>query len=462
MNTDGNPNVSSAPALPQPSPRQLAYQERQLGTFVHFGMATWFDGVTTAQFPDCVTAPYSFDRQCWGSMIAQPPAATFNPTMLDAAQWVAAAKDMGARHIVLTVKHHNGFCLWPTATTPYAVRNSPWRGGHGDLLREFADAAHQAGLGVGFYISAGDVNQGCFSTAEAQGQRRLIGDLDAYFPILEKQFEEVLGGYGEVCEIWLDGALDPLGADVRKPDGTAVGRAYWDTLVALARKLQPGAVIMGGTQPDLRWPGNEDGLAPYPLWYEVAAGQEAVNWVSQGATGWIVPEADVFTRPSWFWSPDSDAALFSLERLRDVYNRSIGHGANLLINMTPDRRGLIPEAEVRRLAELGADTQQRFVRPLAALNGEAARSEGRPLELALPPGSIVREWVLEEDIRSGQRIQHYRIETRRDGRWEPQSEGESIGRRRIMTLPAPVPVEAARLHILRSLPLPRIRRFAAY
>lgn len=450
------------PALPRPSPRQLAYQERQSGAFVHFGMATWFDGTATAHYPECVRRPYAFDMPWWGAMVAQPPASTFNPTALDAAQWVAAAKGMGAKHIVLTAKHHNGFCLWPTATTPYCVKNSPWRHGQGDVLREFAEAARRAGLGVGFYLSAGDVSQGCFSTPEPQGQRRLVGSLEAYLPILEQQFTEVLGGYGDVCEIWLDGALDPIGPDVRRPDGTPVGTAPWDRLVALARRLQPGAVIMGGSQPDLRWPGNEEGLAPYPLWYGVEPGQEAAHWVPAGATGWIVPEADVFTRPSWFWTPDSDTALFSLARLCDVCNRSLGHGANLLINMTPDRRGLIPEAEVRRLGELGEALRRRFAAPLAAVTADAPWSEGHTLVLTLPPGSTVRECVLEEEIEAGQRVQRYRLEALCNGRWSLLCEGESVGRRRTMPLPAPVPASAVRLRILQALALPRLRLFAAY
>lgn len=445
-----------------PSPRQVVYQERQMGAFVHFGMATWYDGPETARFPECLNTPHHFDRQGWGAMVAQPSASTFNPAELDAAQWVAAAKAMGARHIVLTAKHHNGFCLWPTKTTDYGVRNSPWRGGRGDLLREFADSARAAGLGVGFYISAGDVSQGCLSTPEPMGQRGLIGDLDRYLPVFEAQFREILGGYGDLCEIWLDGALDPFGPDVRRPDGSPVGHGPWDRLIAIARELQPGAVIMGGTQPDLRWPGNEEGLAPYPLWCEVRPGEEAANYLPASATGWIVPEADVFTRPSWFWTPGSDDQLFGLERLRDIYNRSVGHGANLLVNLTPDRRGLIPDAEVRRLAEFGEDLQRRFARPLAETSSDEPWSEGHTLELRFPIPVAVAEWVIEEDIRAGQRVRRYRIETRRDGRWEALAEGESIGRRRVMTLATPAPIETARLRIVDSLPMPRIRRFAAY
>jgi alpha-L-fucosidase len=225
--------------------------------------------------------------------------------------------------------------------------------------------------------------------------------------------------------------------------------------------MQPDAVIMGGSQPDVRWPGNEEGLAPYPLSYVVEPGQEAANWVPPGATGWIVPEADVFTRPSWFWTPGSDGGLFSLERLRDVYNRSIGHGSNLLINMTPDRRGLIPEAEVRRLSELGEDVRRRYRHLLAETASEGSWSEGMTLELSWDQDSPVSEVVLGEDLRFGQRIVRHRIEAYVEGAWRTVVDGFTIGRRRSVSLTS-VRTHRLRLCVLESAPLPKICHFAAF
>ena len=447
--------------LIQPSARQLAFQERQFGAFIHFGLATWYDGPDTAVFPRTLRAPYAFNMDLWGAMTAQPAVAVFDPRQLDAAQWMAAAQAVGARHVVLTAKHHNGFCLWPTATTEYCVRNSPWRDGHGDVLREFVDAARRAGLGVGIYLSAGDVHHGCFSTPEPQGERRVIGDIDEYLPVFEVQCREVFSDYGELCEIWLDGALDPFGPDVRRPDGSQVGTAYWDRLIALTRALQPNAVIMGGTQPDVRWPGNEDGLAPYPLWNVVRPGEEAANYLPAGVTGWLAPEADVFTRPTWFWTAGSDEALCSLDRLRDIYARSIGHGANLLINMTPDRRGLIPEAEVRRLAALGDDIRRRFGAPCAETAGEMALREDMRLELAWDHPASVVSVILEEDLRYGQRVARYQIEVLEHGAWRMLAAGQTIGRRRIACFP-PATTRHMRLRILESAEAPIIRRFAVF
>lgn len=444
-----------------PSARQWAFQERQFGAFVHFGMATWYDGPETAVFPRSLREPYAFDMNLWGAMTAQPPASVFDPRELDAAQWAAAAVAMGARHVVLTAKHHNGFCLWPTETTEYCVRNSPWREGRGDALAEFAAAVRAAGLGVGFYISAGDVNQGCFSTPEPNGQRRQLGEADRYLELFARQFREILSGYGELCEIWLDGALDPFSPDVRGPDGQAVGSRYWPGLIEMARELQPGAVIMGGTSPDVRWCGNEAGLAPYPLWYEVRPGEEEASFLPPGVAGWVVPEADVFTRPGWFWQAGSDEALMPLERLREIYHRSIGQGANLLVNMTPDRRGLVPEAEVRRLGDLGEDIRRRYIGPLAGTGSEGQWGEGATLELSWDEPAGVTAAVIEEDCSRGQRVRRYRLEADVAGEWTPVAEGLSIGRLRIERFDA-VRTGCVRLRVLEAEPLPKIRRFEVF
>ena len=449
------------PAVPVPSERQRAIQEQAFGAFIHFGMATWYDGPATAVFPDRLRNPHPFDLRNWGLMVAQPPASVFDPRLLDAEQWVTTAKAMGAKHVVLTAKHHNGFCLWPTRTTDYGVHRSPWRGGRGDVVRDFVDAARKHGLGVGLYFSAGDVNAGCFSTPEPRGQRRLVGDLERYLPLAREQLREILSDYGPLCEVWFDAALDPFSPDVLRPDGTPVGTRYWDELTTLVRRLQPGAVIMGSTRPDLRWPGNEEGLAPYPLSYVVEPGSEQANWVPPGAVGWIVPEACVFTRPAWFWTAGSDAALFGPERLMDIYRRSIGHGANLLVNMTPDRRGLIPDVEVARLTGFGADIRRRFGRPIAETRGEGLWGEGMTLDLELGRTATVHAVLIEEDIRFGQRVRRHRLEARHHGAWKPLGEGLTLGRLRIVELPAPVEADAVRLRVLETMPLPKIRSMAA-
>lgn len=463
---DGSPrelleSFFEEPEVLVPSPSQKAFQERQLGAFVHFGMATWYDGPEKASFPAVLRDPYTFDLGLWGAMTAQPQPAVFNPQELDAAQWAATAKAMGAQYVILTAKHHNGFCLWPTQTTDYCVRNSPWRGGRGDVVREFAEAVRQAGLAVGLYISAGDVNQGCISTPEPQGQRGQVGNVSGYYPVFEAQFREILSGYGELCEIWLDGALDPFSPDVRDASGAAVGAAYWGPLMAMARELQPDAVVMGGSEPDIRWAGNEAGIAPYPLWNIVSPGEEKANWVPEGVNGWLPAEADVFTRPTWFWTPNSDEAIMPLERLRDIYERSIGHGANLLLNMTPDRRGLIPDAEVRRLAELGHDVKERFGKPLASTNSDGLWCEGSVLRLTWDAPACVTHAILEEDLRYGQRVARYRIEALDGRNWEPLAEGATIGRCRIQPL-KPALTQALRLRILESAPLPELRRFEVF
>lgn len=396
-----------------PSPRQMRYQENQLGAFVHFGPATCTEN---------------------SDMFATPPADTFNPQALDTDQWARTAKAFGAKHIVLTAKHHNGYCLWPTSTTDYSIKHSPWKGGQGDVVREFIDSARKHGLTPGLYLSAGDKHEGVTSTPDPIGKRKLIGNLKAYFPKFMEQARELLSNYGPLEVVWLDEAFSPIGADVMDESGQAIGTRYGDAVVDLIRRLQPDAVIMGGTQQDLRWSGSEQGLADYPLWNVVNPGEGTKNWVRQDAEGWFIPEANIFTRAHWFWSPNSDGSLKTVDQMMDVYGKSIGHGANLLINMTPDPSGLIPAAEVAMLEGFGAAITDRYGSPTLQSTGLAPFQPSVPLEFSFRAPIALREVMLEEDLNYGQRITGYIIEGLTGGTWKEVARGQSVGRKRIQPL----------------------------
>lgn len=396
-----------------PSPRQARYQENQLGAFVHFGPASYTGN---------------------SDMFATPPADGFNPEKLDAAQWARAAKSFGAKHIVLTAKHHNGYCLWPTATTDYSVKSSPWKGGQGDIVREFVDAARAEGLPPGLYLSAADSREGVTSTPEPIGQRKLQGDLKAYFPKFMAQARELLTNYGPLEVVWLDEAFSPIGADVRDANGMPIGPRYGDAIVDLIRTLQPGAVIMGATQQDIRWSGSEQGQAKYPLWNVVNPGEGKENWVGWEAEGWFVPEANIHTRAHWFWTPDSDGTLKSVEEMVAAYQASIGHGANLLVNLAPDTTGLVPEAEVAMLQGFGGAIQARYGQPVAEATNIAPTEKGAAVVIALDAPTALGEILLEEDLAYGQRITNYIVEIQTDGAWREVARGESIGRKRIQPL----------------------------
>jgi alpha-L-fucosidase len=423
-----------------PSPRQARYQESQLGAFVHFGPAACTEN---------------------SDMFATPPAETFNPVQLDTEQWARTAKAFGAKHIVLTAKHHNGYCLWPTSTTDYDITQSPWKNGQGDVVREFVDSARKHGLSPGLYLSAGDKKEGVTSTPDPVGKRKLIGDLNAYFPKFMEQARELLTNYGPLEVVWLDEAFSPIGADVLNDKGQAIGSRYGDAVVDLIRRLQPNAVIMGGTQQDLRWSGSEQGLADYPLWNVVNYGEGRKNWVGRDAEGWFIPEANIFTRAHWFWSPDSDGTLKTVDQMLEVYGKSIGHGANLLINMTPDPSGVIPAAEVTMLEGFGAAITARYAFPIAQLAAPVSMAAGESATIDFPAPASIREIVIEEDLSFGQRVGGYTLEALSDGTWIQVALGESVGRKRIHVLD-PLNASALKLTISATEPVAQIRSIVAY
>jgi alpha-L-fucosidase len=426
------------PEVVLPSPQQLAYQELEIGTFVHFGPAT-----------------YTGDSD----MLIVPPAAIFNPEKLDADQWVRAAKAAGTRTIVLTTKHHNGFCLWPTATTEYSVRHSPWKDGTGDVVREFVEAARRHDLKIGFYFSLGDKHWGCYSTPEPLGERHMVGDRAAFLPVVQAQLTELLTNYGEIDLVWFDGAYDPYGWDVMNDRNEILGTTAGDSIAALVHHLQQNATLFGGTRTDGHWAGNESGTAPSSIWNAIAKGTGF--YLSPEDEGWFYSEAVLFTRAHWFWTPHSDDTLRSLEELIDIYNASIGHGATLLMNLTPDTDGLIPAAEVERMREFGETVRALYGTPLAVTDSTQGWSEDTTLYLKLDHPQWVDRVVLEEDLRSGQRVRAYVIEVKRDGHWSKVSEDTSIGRKRIAIF-QPVEVAELRLRILKTDPLPKVRHFSIH
>ncbi|MEQ9288981.1 MAG: alpha-L-fucosidase [Cyclobacteriaceae bacterium] len=424
----------------KPNADQLAYQENPLGAFIHFGPATYIES----------------------DMLSVPPVDIFNPVKLDAEQWVKAAKSFGAKSVVLTAKHHNGFCLWPTRTTDYSVKNSPWKNGKGDVVAEFVAACKKYDMKVGLYVSTGDKHFGCTSTPDPQGQRKLVGDIDKYFPVFFEQLRELLTNYGEVSYLWFDGAYNPLGWDVMDPKTMKpLGTAYGDAIRTLVKHLQPNALVMGGTKPDVRWSGSEQGWAPYPLWNVVEQGEGFEKWVGPQNHGWLPAEACMHTRSSWFWKTDSDKTLRDIPYLFNAYLESIGRGANLLINMTPDTSGLIPDMEVSRLAELGETLENVFGEPV----GSKTKFDEAPANqhtIHLDKKRAMNLLVIEEDIQHGQTISDYQVEVFAKGKWIKVAEGQTIGRKRIQLIEAPVKTGQVRLSLSTREGEPRLKSFSLY
>ncbi len=374
---------------PGPTAGQLNWQRNhQFGLFCHFGINTfndreWSDGTL--------------------------PATTFNPASLDARDWADAARDAGAAHLILTAKHHDGFCLWPTATTDYSVASSPWKDGQGDVVAEAAQACREAGIGFGVYLSPWDRHEPSWANDHA-----------AYDQLYLQQLTELCTNYGELFEIWFDGA----GSEEHPYD--------WNAIMAVVARHQPDAMVFNMGTPTVRWVGNEDGLAEDPCWYVVDATHKSMFDSDQADLGeprYLPPECDVAIRRHWFWHADDAATLKSLQHLQAIWYRSIGLGANLLLNVPPDTRGRLDDRDRERLIEFGQSTQQRFAHPEVATLKQA----GTVITARFPSPITFDHLWLEEELERGQHVRHHTISLA-DG--TPFASGHTIGSQRVHAFPA--------------------------
>ncbi len=345
--------AAQAPVEPVPSAAQLRWQRMEVNAFVHFG-------------------PNAFTGAEWGTGREQP--AVFNPTQLDARQWVRSFKAAGMKGVVVTAKHHDGFCLWPTPESAHTVAASPWRGGKGDLLRELSEAARAEGLKFGVYLSPWDRNHPSYGTP-------------AYNDVFVRMLEDVLSNYGEIFEVWFDGA------NGEGPNGKR--QVYdWPRFHEVVRRLQPNAVIFSDAGPGIRWIGNERGEAPLTNWAMLdrdryAPGTGLSMDLPEGSElgRFYVPgECDVSIRPGWFWRAAENARVKSPRTLLRLYEASVGRNCTLLLNVPPDDRGLIHDNDVEALAGMKALVDRVYGTSLlpaaakvtASLDGRGSSGRGGP------------------------------------------------------------------------------------
>ena len=401
-----------------PTPQQMEWQQMELTAFLHFGINT-------------------FTGREWGDGSEDP--ALFNPTELDAEQWVRSLKEAGFRMVILTAKHHDGFCLWPTKTTKHSVASSPWKDGKGDVVKELRDACTKYDMKFGVYLSPWDRN------AES------YGDSPRYNQFFIDQLTELLTNYGEVHEVWFDGA------NAEGPNGKK--QIYdWDAFYKTIQTLQPKAVmaIMGD---DVRWVGNERGLGRETEWSATVLAPGIYNRADSvntalgiGSTSqdlgsremlakanelfWYPSEVDVSIRPGWFYHADQDNQVKSLKHLMDIYCQSVGYNSVLLLNIPPDRRGLIHENDVKRLKEF-ADYRNRAFADNLVTDGQTlwTAGAGESREYTLKEGSPVNLVVLQEDITKGQRVEEFEVEGLVDGQWKSLGKGTTVGYKRILRIP---------------------------
>jgi alpha-L-fucosidase len=405
---------------PVPTPSQLLWQQDELALFVHFGVNTFTD------------------RE-WGDGTEKP--SIFVPSALDARQWAKTARAAGFHAMVLTAKHHDGFCLWPTGTTKHSVAASPWRGGQGDVVREFADACRAEGLRVGLYVSPWDRNAPSY------------GDSPRYNDLYCEQLTELLTRYGPIHEVWFDGA-NGEGPNGRRQEFD------WPRYWGLVRKLQPDAVIFSNAGPDVRWIGNENGVAGDPNWSTVdpavvpfpgASGERITAMLQHGdphGAVWRPGEADVSIRPGWFYHPAEDDRVKSVDDLVQLYFTSVGRNSKLLLNVPPTRDGLLHPTDVARLSGM----RQRLDSLLAADRFPA---------LSGSQTTTVSVADLREDIARGQSVSGYTLEGRVGTGWQLLSRGTTVGHRKLDRF-EPVSVSAVRLSIDGAIGEPGPVRIALY
>ena len=419
-----------------PSPGQLRYQTNQYGAFLHYGPAVFMTG----------------------DYCATPDPKVFNPTELDADQWVRVAKSFGAKHLVLSTKHHNGFCLWPTMTTGYCVRSSPWRNGRGDLVREVADACKKHGIALGLYYSGHDQHFPCHSLDRTNHTMKgpetpMLANREAYWPVYRRQIEELLTNYGDIICLWLDGWGDPFTWDAVDPK---TGKPYGDEIVALIRAKQPNIVIWHGNRPDFHYCKNEEGTAPYPLWNVLRKGEGATLWdLPPWTEGWVIPET-YNCHGTFAWVPTTP------EKLMEQYYQSVGRGANFLQALVPDKRGLIDDAQAKAVGEFGAEVRRRFGSPIAHTDSSKGWIEPGTLEVDLGGTKKITHVVLEEDIAKGQHVLKYAIDVSAGGTWKTVAEGQSIGRKRIERFVPAIVAEKVRFRVLQANAIPSISAMMVY
>lgn len=453
--------------MPVPTEAQLAWHAMELNAFIHFTTNT-------------------FTGKEWGYGDESPE--VFNPTQLDADQWVTALKEAGFQGVILTCKHHDGFCLWPSQYTEHSVKNSLYKNGEGDVVKEVSEACKRHGLKFGVYLSPWDRNH-----AEYGGP--------AYIEYYRNQLRELFTNYGPVFEMWFDGANGGDGYygganETRRIDGSTY--YDWPTTLNMVREIEPEVIFFSDAGPGVRWVGNERGVAGETNWNTITpdtlyAGkggiQELLNTGAEDGTHWIPAEVDVSIRPGWFYHAEEDSLVKSPEQLFDIYLTSVGRGSTLLLNVPPDQRGLIHENDIQSLQGWRTLLDNAFKTNLAA-NAKAEASSHRgsadayavqmvtdgdaatywatddevttgSIEIDLGEMQMVKYILIQEYIQLGQRVKEFNVEVEQDDVWEKVADATTIGYKRILKID-PVQTSKVRINITASKACPVVSNVEVY
>jgi alpha-L-fucosidase len=455
-----------APCGPVASARQLHWHDMEFYGFLHFTVNTFTD-------------------KEWG--YGDESESVFNPTDFDADQIARTAVEAGMKGLILTAKHHDGFCLWPSKFTEHSVKNSPWKNGRGDVVKEISEACRRHGLKFGVYLSPWDRNRADYGTP-------------AYLTYYRNQLRELLTNYGQIFEVWFDGANGGDGYYGGAREKRVIDRKIyydWPGTWDLVRKLQPNACMFSDAGPDTRWVGNENGEAGETCWAtlngaDFAPGQADEARLNHGdhpGTDWIPPECDVSIRPGWFYHEKEDTKVRTPQNLVDLYFKSVGRGANLLLNVPPDRRGQIHDTDVKALREFRRLLDATFAHNLArnakvtASNIRGKEREFRPQKVlderretywatddAVTNGELVLNFKkrisfsverLRESLPLGQRVDAFALDQWKDGAWVEFTNGTTIGSCRL-TRHEPVTTDKVRLRIVKADASPAIAELGLF
>ena len=462
--------VNNPPDIPPnkvvPSKQQIEYQKMELIGFVHFSINTFTD-------------------KEWGYGDESPD--VFNPTALNTDQWAEVAKEAGMGQLILTAKHHDGFCLWPSKYTEHSVKNNPWKDGGRDVVGEFVNSCRKYGLKAGLYLSPWDRNHAEYG-------------YQAYVTYYREQLRELLTQYGEISEIWFDGANGGTGYyggadEERRIDRTSYYQ--WDEIFSYVKDLQTDILIFSDAGPDIRWIGNENGFAGKTNWSMIntenivigTADTEHLNSGDPQGEKWVVGECDVSIRPGWFYHPYEDSLVKTPQELVDIYYKSVGRNAVLLLNIPPDTRGLFHEEDINSLKEFRNIINETFRNNLAqgknitASNYRLKHKKFSPsnvldndnrtywaaddtlsevwLEIDLEEEVVFDRIMIQEPIRFGQRISEFTVECYIKDTWVTIARGTTVGYKRLLRV-QPIKALKVRLNIIKFNNTPAVSSFGIY
>lgn len=440
---------SQTPSYPLPAPHQLKWHEAEIGVIFHYDLHV-FDGKAYGQGNNRINPIEDHN--------------IFNPTQLDTDQWIKAAKTAGAKFAILTATHETGFGLWQSDVNPYCLKAVKWRDGKGDIVRDFVNSCRKHNIQPGIYIGIRWNSLLGIHNFKAEGGGEFARNRQKWYKRLcENMVIELCTRYGDLFMLWFDGGADD-------PNGLG------PNVETIVNRYQPECLFYHNVnRADLRWGGSESGTVGYPCWSSFPYPYSHSN-TNEGAKNhnellahgdknglyWVPAMADTPLRGyngrhEWFWEPgDDDKAIYPLAHLMDMYEKSVGRNATLIVGLTPNPEGLIPEGDVNRLKEWGKEIYRRFGTPLAQTSGKTKK-----LSLNLKDKQTANYYILQEDISRGERIRAYRIEARTRGKWITVAQGSSVGHKRIESFE---PIEAVdfRIVVEQCTDTPLISNFSIY